>query len=206
MNRHLVIFAKAPRLGRVKSRLAADIGAVEAWRFYRDSFAQVVRRLQRDPRWTCWLAVTGGPTRWPTGVRRREQCTGDLGQRMDGVMRSMPKGPVVIVGADIPDIQPRHIEAAFKKLGSHDAVFGPAADGGYWLVGFRRRPVIPTPFAPVRWSSEHALADTVANFDHRRRCVAFCDVLNDIDDGAALRRWRLTSPASGASIRRNCRA
>ncbi|MBT5110015.1 MAG: DUF2064 domain-containing protein, partial [Rhodospirillaceae bacterium] len=94
-------------------------------------------------------------------------------------------GPVVLVGADIPDIQPRHIEAAFQKLGSHDAVFGPAADGGYWLVGFRRRPVTPSPFAPVRWSSEHALADTVANFD-RRHGVAYCNVLRDIDDGAAL--------------------
>jgi uncharacterized protein len=185
MNRHLVIFAKAPRLGRVKSRLSADVGAVAAWRFQRDNLSRIVRRLRYDARWTCWLAVTGEPARWPVGLRRFRQGAGDLGQRMQNVMETLPHGPVVLVGADIPGIQPGHIERAFRKLGSHDVVFGPASDGGYWLVGFRRRPVTPTPFTAVRWSSEHALADTVANLDHRRR-VAYCDELSDVDDGKAL--------------------
>ena len=185
MNRHLVIFAKAPRLGRVKSRLAAEIGAVAAWRFQRDTLSCVVHRLRYDARWTCWLAVTAEPARWPMGVCRFRQSAGDLGLRMQNVMETLPRGPVVLVGADIPDIQPRHIETAFRKLGSHDAVFGPAPDGGYWLVGFRRRPITPTPFSAVRWSSEHALADTVANLGGRGR-VAYCDTLRDVDDGKAL--------------------
>jgi rSAM/selenodomain-associated transferase 1 len=212
----LVILAKAPRLGRVKSRLAADIGAVRAWGFYRNALAQLVRRLRGDPRWNCRLWVDDGAARWPRGVSRHRQVSGDLGQRMAHVMRSAPQGPVVIIGADIPDIRPRHIAAAFRALGSRDVVFGPADDGGYWLVGFRRRPVTPAPFAPVRWSSGHALADTTSNLGNRFS-VAFCDVLGDVDDGAAYHCWRARSGArtsrlnlisqEGAALtRRNCTA
>jgi len=190
----LIILAKAPRLGRVKSRLAADIGGVKAWGFYRNALAQLVRRMRRDPRWTCRLWVDDGAARWPGGISRHRQISGDLGQRMDHVMRTAPMGPVIIIGADIPDVRPRHIAAAFRALESRDVVFGPADDGGYWLVGFRRRPVTPSPFTPVRWSSAHALSDTTSNL-RNRFSVAFCDVLGDVDDGAAYQRWRARSGA-----------
>ncbi|WP_425283593.1 DUF2064 domain-containing protein [Methyloceanibacter stevinii] len=52
----------------------------------------------------------------------------------------MPPGPVVLVGSDIPRISRAHIAEAFRLLGNADAVFGPAQDGGYWLVGFKRSP------------------------------------------------------------------
>lgn len=189
MKRYLVIFAKAPRLGLAKRRLAADIGLVAAARFQRNALERTVRRLASDSRWETWLATTGGPTRWPTGVRRVRQPGGDLGQRMGRTIRAFPPGPVVIIGSDIPDIMPTHIAGAFNALGGQDAVFGPADDGGYWLVGLRRRPVQPDLFSPVRWSTRHALADTVANlgnrFDH-----ALLETLVDIDDAAALQRWR----------------
>lgn len=189
MKKRLVIFAKAPRLGQVKSRLAADIGMVDAWRFQKNALAQTVRRLAYDARWECWLAVTGGPVQWPQGVRRINQPSGDLGQRMGRVMRAFGPGPVIIIGSDVPDIFPHHIDAAFKVLGRRDAVFGPADDGGYWLVGLRRRPAHPDLFAPVRWSTSHALADTIANlgdrYDHE-----LIDTLIDVDDAASLRRWQ----------------
>ncbi len=105
---------------------------------------------------------------------------------MANVARELPPGPVVIVGSDIPDIAPNHIAKAFRALGDNDAVFGPATDGGYWLVGLRRRPRFLDPFAGVRWSSVHALADTLANLAGRR--VAFVDLLSDVDDGDSLRR------------------
>ena len=88
---------------------------------------------------------------------------------MDRVMKTMPPGPVVLIGADIPDIRPCHIKNAFKILGAHDTVFGPAEDGGYWLVGQRRRPRILSLFADVRWSSPHALADTLKNIPDTAR-------------------------------------
>lgn len=185
----LLIFARAPHLGAAKRRLARDIGAVAAQRFYVRTMSTIVRRLGRDRRWRTVLAVTGGPARWPEGVARIEQARGSLGRRMDRAIRSMPPGPVVLVGSDIPDLAPRHVAAAFHALGDHDAVFGPATDGGYWLVGLRRRPFQPRLDGPVRWSSRHALADTVRLFDGRLR-VALIETLVDIDDGAALARWR----------------
>ena len=182
MKQRLIVFARAPRLGQGKRRLAAGRGALAAWRFQRWALARVLARLARDRRWECWLAVTGGPARWPHGVRRMTQSRGDLGQRMGQAMQALGPGPVVLVGADIPDIAPRHIQAAFRALACGNAVFGPAKDGGFWLAGLRGRQ--PALFQNVRWSSRHALADTLANLGPRRRS-ALLEMLADIDDAAA---------------------
>lgn len=189
--RHLILFVKAPRLGRVKSRLARDIGRVGAWAFYRRQLTARVRDLARDRRWTFWLAVT--PDRavfdgglWPGRTRRLSQGGGDLGDRMLRTMAVLPPGPVVLIGADIPGVTPARIARAFRALGAHDAVFGPAADGGFWLVGLRRRPRLIDPFKGVRWSTDTALADTLANLKGAR--VARVDTLEDVDDGAAYAR------------------
>ena len=72
---------------------------------------------------------------------------------------------MVIIGSDIPNIERADIANAFHQLGRHDAVFGPAPDGGYWLVGQSRRRTVLQMFDNVRWSSEHALADTMANLE-----------------------------------------
>ncbi len=207
--RHMVVFARAPRLGTVKRRLAADIGAVAALRFYRATLAATLRRLGRDPRWTTWLAVTpdaavtrdagwlrwlgaGIGFEWPiTAVHVRPQGPGGLGERMDRCFAAapagLPPGPVVIVGSDIPDVRPHHVAAAFRALGRAPLVFGPAADGGYWLVGARRCPVPPRGlFDGVRWSSRHALTDTLANAG--RLPALFLETLEDVDDIDAYRR------------------
>ncbi|MBF0247804.1 MAG: glycosyltransferase [Alphaproteobacteria bacterium] len=176
--------AKAPRIGRAKRRLARRIGAVAAWAFYRRTLFAVARRL-RDPRWTCWLAVTpdvSGLTsrQWPARWWIVAQGGGDLGARMLRPMRLLPPGPVVVIGSDIPDIRPDHIAAAFMALGENDWVFGPAVDGGYWLVGAKRRPRLFDPFRNARWSSEHALADTLANLPDGTT-VGFVETLGDVD-------------------------
>ncbi|MBS29307.1 MAG: hypothetical protein CL566_10375 [Alphaproteobacteria bacterium] len=194
---HLVVFARAPRRGVVKRRLAADIGADAALAFYRRNFADVLRRLGGDPRWQTWLSVTpdGDAARaglWPPvpGVRLIAQGGGDLGARMARPLIEMPPGPVAIVGTDIPDIAPRHIADAFAALGTNEMVFGPATDGGYWLVGARRRPRVPHGlFGNVRWSTEHALADTLACLPGDFR-TAMLETLDDVDDGVAWRAWR----------------
>lgn len=194
LTNHLVIFVKAPRLGAIKSRLAADIGGVAAWQFYRRTATLVVRRLAADKRWICWLAVT--PDRfarhgrlWPRRPRRFAQGRGNLGSRMGRPVRRLPPGPVVIIGSDVPEITSAHIARAFAALGENDAVFGPTPDGGYWLVGLRRRPHTPNLFRGVRWSGPQALADTQANLGPRHR-VVLLDELRDIDEGPDLARWR----------------
>ena len=196
--RHVVLFVKAPRLGAVKRRLAAGVGAAEALAFYRATLATVTRRLGADPRWTLWLAVT--PDRaavaaraWRFGLRRpvalRPQGAGDLGRRMGRMFAALPPGPVVIVGSDIPDLDRRHVAAAFERLAQADLVFGPALDGGYWLIGARGAARRGDLFRGVRWSTGHALADTRANVPRGRR-VALLSELADIDDAAALAGWR----------------
>ena len=104
--------------------------------------------------------------------------------------KGLPPGPVVVIGSDIPDIGSHHIRQAFRVLGRHQFVFGPARDGGYWLVGARRRPVEPSDiFQEVRWSTEHALADTLANL-RPGQAGPLLPVLEDVDDAESWRRWR----------------
>jgi len=185
--------ARAPRLGRVKQRLAADIGALAALRFYRQTTGRLLSRLSQDRRWSTWLALTpdgalrDGPP-WPFKGRLLAQGEGDLGQRMGRLFLGLPPGPVVIVGTDIPDIAAGHIAQAFARLGRKNWVLGPAADGGYWLIGARRRPTIRPPFAAVRWSSPHTLSDTLANLGSNQ--VELLETLADIDHGADLIRWQ----------------
>lgn len=190
----LVLMAKAPRLGRVKTRLARGIGAVAATRFFRRTSLDLLRRLD-DPRWQTVLALSPDISVhetgiWPEAVPRIAQGSGDLGARMGRLMRDLPPGPVVIVGCDIPDVTCGHVARAFAALGDADAVFGPAEDGGYWLVGLRRRPRVPEIFGGVRWSSEHALADTLANVSKAKLRVAMLESLSDIDTAEDFARWR----------------
>jgi hypothetical protein len=187
MQRHLVLFLRAPMLGVGKTRLVRDIGAVAALRFERQMRALLLRRLAHDRRWRLRVAVTPDRARLPAAVVTVGQGGGDLGERMRWALAAPPPGPVVLVGADIPGLRPAHIAAAFHLLGRHDLVFGPAADGGFWLVGARRRPRLPPLFGPVRWSGPHALADTLAALP-RNFSVGFVDRLEDVDDGDAYRR------------------
>ncbi len=187
----VILFARAPRLGLVKRRLARGIGARGALRFYAATLAATARGLGRDRRWRTVLSVTPPRARadWrrlaPRGLARLAQPGGDLGQRMERALR--PHRVALVAGSDIPGLCAADIAAAFRALGRADAVFGPAEDGGYWLVGLGpRRPA--RPFAGVRWSTEHTLADTLRNFRGRR--VAFLRRLRDVDtaeDLAALR-------------------
>jgi rSAM/selenodomain-associated transferase 1 len=192
MKRHLVIFARAPQLGRVKRRLAEAIGPLAAVRFYRRTLDRQIRTLSRDRRWTIWLFVTPDQALNHPAWRRgnvRGQGQGDLGQRMKRPFRLLPPGPVVLVGSDIPAMRPQHIARAFAALGRHDLVFGPATDGGFWLVGARRsRPLPHSLFAEVRWSTRHALADTLATVPPGYT-TGVADTLDDVDDADDLRRW-----------------
>jgi hypothetical protein len=151
-----------------------------------------MRRLAGDRRWRLRLAITPDRARraaykWHRGIEVVPQGGGDLGVRMRRVMATAPPGPVVLIGSDIPALSARHIAAAFRCLGRCDLVFGPAADGGFWLVGARRRPRLPPLFGNIRWSSSYTLADTLEELP-RDVSVGFVDTLEDVDDGSSYRR------------------
>jgi uncharacterized protein len=180
-----IVFARAPRLGAVKRRLAREVGDRAALRFHVATLTRLVRVLTADRRYRTFLAATPDSARFrlPVQVRRIPQGNGDLGARMQRAFQRFPHRHVAIIGSDIPDAGAADVRAAFHALGSAQAAFGPAADGGYWLVALSpRRPA--RPFASVRWSSEHALADTLANFTGRR--VALLRTLRDVDTAADL--------------------
>ena len=192
--RRLVIFVKEPVPGRVKTRLGRDMGMTASARWFRHQALRLIGSMARDGRWQTVLAVSpdraGVESRvWPENLSRWPQGRGDLGARMSRVFRDLPPGPVVIVGADIPGITPDLIDSAFRALGDHDAAFGPAEDGGYWLVGLKRARQTPPGFMHgVRWSSDDTFADTIATLPADWH-VARIDPLPDIDTLADLRAW-----------------
>jgi hypothetical protein len=178
----VILFAREPRLGAGKRRLARDIGAVAALNFERLMLARSLRLLGRDRRWRLTLAVT--PDRAARRFGALPQGAGDLGARMRRALAACGPGRRVLVGSDIPGLRAAHIAGAFRVLGRRDVVFGPARDGGFWLAGCRH--IMPD-FGRVRWSSPHALEDALANLP-RRVSAGFAATLDDADDGAAYRQ------------------
>lgn len=190
---------KVPRAGRVKTRLGRDIGMVPAAWWFRHQVTGLLRRVE-DKRWRTVLAVApdveGMQSRvWPAHLPRWPQGRGDLGVRMARMLRLVGPGPACLIGSDIPDVGKPQIAEAFQALGAYDAVFGPANDGGYWLIGLkhpRRQP--PGFLQGVRWSSEHALTDSRATIsDYSIAQVATLRDVDTIDD------LRMTRPGSRAT-------
>jgi rSAM/selenodomain-associated transferase 1 len=182
----VVVFARAPRLGTAKRRLARGIGDRAALRFHAAVLAALLRDLAACRRFDVVLAVTPdrARVRVPRRVRRMPQGRGDLGQRMSRALGRFRR--VALIGCDIPCAGAGDVLAAFRALGAEDAVFGPAIDGGYWLIALGpRRP--GDLFGRTRWSGEHALADTLLQFRHHR--VGFVRTLADVDTVADYRRY-----------------
>ena len=174
----------------MKTRLGADIGMGRAAALFRVMTERTIAEATKGS-WRTTLAIdpasalSGWNAAWPTHLPRIPQGGGDLGERMARVFENAPPGPVVIIGADAPGLRARHLRAAFAALVGADAVFGPAADGGYWLIGLARRRPAPDLFADVRWSSAHALDDTIRTLPAAFR-IAWLETLSDVDTAADL--------------------
>ena len=188
---HLVIMAKAPQAGLVKTRLARETGTAEAVRVYRTVLDETLRNLGGERRWQTWLSVAPDKNAdspfWPSHIPVLEQGSGDLWRRMQRIFNQLPRGPAVIIGSDIPAVHVSDIAEAFKLLGGHDCVIGPAPDGGFWLIGLKRFPRIENVFENVRWSTANARKDTLANLSHLK--VATAKSRSDLDTYDDYRSW-----------------
>jgi rSAM/selenodomain-associated transferase 1 len=139
----LVVMAKNPAPGAVKTRLAARVGAAAAAELYRAFLADLADRFAHGPWQLVWAVTPAGADLTPVighGQRQIEQQGSDLGERMLGCFsRLTAEGAerVVMIGADVPHIGERAVTDAFAALDEFDAVFVPTRDGGYSLVGLR---------------------------------------------------------------------
>ena len=186
----LAIFVKEPNPGSVKTRLAKDLGTINATKWYRDESRKTINRLTRDPRWETYLAVspdhTGLLSRvWPEKVKRISQGTGHLGQRMKNIFRQLHPGPTIIIGSDIPGIKPSQITRAVNSIGKCDVYIAPSPDGGFWLIGLKGKRSLPSKaFENVRWSTEYAMEDTINSLG--RISLGIGEEMSDVDTLADL--------------------
>ncbi len=183
----LVIFVKAPLIGRAKTRLAADIGRVHAWRVYRRMTAEILRKVKSD-KWETILAVTPGRLAYAIplwdGFEQYAQVSGSLTPRLAQAFDR--PGKTVVIGSDCPQVSRVDIDQAFSAISPRRTVFGPATDGGFWLMG-AMGPLPDFVFENVRWSTEHTLADITRNFGIPPVRLR---PLTDVDNLAALKAAR----------------
>ncbi|WP_300395689.1 TIGR04282 family arsenosugar biosynthesis glycosyltransferase [Henriciella sp.] len=184
----LLIFTKPPRIGVSKTRLAKDVGRAEARRIAHYTTAKTMQAV-KGLGWACELHIE--PARavgetlgglWPAHIAHMPQGRGDLGDRMGKAMENAPPGPVIFIGTDAPGIGQHHLLRAARDLRHDGAVFGPAADGGFWLLGLSQSLRDRRVFEGVRWSGPHAMEDVWSNLPSRAH-VSLLPQLIDIDTG-----------------------
>jgi len=203
----LLIFAKAPVPGRVKTRLAGQLGTRGAAALYQKLLRRTVRiaynaRLCPIELWCAPDARHGffAACRQEYGVTLRRQCAGDLGRRMNRALnQTLAAGhPAVLIGGDCASLGETELRTAFGLLAAgHEAVLGPAADGGYVLVGLNRP--CPALFRDIAWSTPTVLAATRRRL--RRAGMNWAELPPgwDVDTPADLRRLRQSSSPAAQS-------
>jgi len=164
----LAVFLKAPRPGTVKTRLVPALGEAGAARLYR-ALAEVVVAATRPRAGEYDRLLFFAPAEaraemeaWLPGEIWIAQEGTDLGARMSAAFAEAFRrgaGRVVLVGSDVPALSRGDVLTALASLPEHDVVLGPAADGGYYLVGLRRP--IPVLFTGMAWSTAGVFAATM---------------------------------------------
>lgn len=193
----LCLFARAPELGRVKRRLAADLGPQAALDAHERLVREALQRLAGVPGLNTELWLAGSPAaalqRWPEAgdLPLRCQCGGDLGARMLHALRDSLQrdARALVVGTDCPSIDGAYVQGAAAALAHADVVLGPAEDGGYGLIGARRAVTeqLDSLFRDMPWGTDRVRHVTL------ERCAAAgmrCVELERIWDVDTLADWR----------------
>ena len=190
----LLIFAKPPRIGISKTRLAKGLGAAQARRIATLTLARTLSAARASGLRTLVCVAPDTMVRDTKaahvfgGFDLAPQGRGGLTERLTRAFGAASLGPVLFIGADAPDISAARLRGAVRRLRSHDAVFGPARDGGFWLFGLHKGPRTLAPFAGVRWSGPHAMEDVWSRLPAQSR-IGLLDVLIDIDEAGDWTDW-----------------
>lgn len=181
----VLLFAKAPRPGAVKTRLARVVGVDRAARIYRAMGRQVVRQVRAHFPLTVWYTPPDAEPEmrdWLGDLVFRAQPEGDLGHRLAAAFAAHfteGDGPVIAIGADAPGVDAATVQAAVQALESCDVVLGPAQDGGYYLIGLcQPRPEL---FRDVPWSTKRVLETTRRRAEAAGLETALLAPLADVD-------------------------
>lgn len=199
----LLVFAKAPRPGRVKTRLAAHLGPEAATELYRRMARGIVDAVRPGP-WRTRVLFTPSDARsevtsWlgPEPPELTAQVDGDLGVRMEEAIRTAfgEADRVCVVGTDAPGVDRGRVADAFQRLDEHDLVVGPARDGGYYLLGLRRP--APALFRDIPWSTPTVLERTLQRAAAAGLSVDLLPELVDVDTWDDLVMEPTAKPGAG---------
>lgn len=186
-----MIFARWPQPGMVKTRLARAYGEQGAARIYRRLLDHTLAAV-RDSGLPVELRVTGASCErfeeeFGPGISVHDQGPGDLGERLARV-----EPPALVIGSDLPALSASLLREAAALLASHEAVIGPARDGGYWLIGLRK----PSPwlFTGMPWSTPAVHSETLARMEARGVTPGLLPELADIDEPGDLAGWPEFAP------------
>jgi len=193
----LVIVAKAPVIGQVKTRLCPPLSAAEATELFRCFLVDTVARARTVPDAQICLAFTPADSEalfralLPFPLRYLPQRGNGLGERLVNIFADLLHEGftrVVIMDSDSPTLPTAYLQEAFTLLGDpgNDAVFGPCSDGGYYLVGARA--VHHGLFENITWSTASVLTETRAQARLHQLNVALLPAWYDIDNGADLHK------------------
>ena len=179
----IITFTRNPELGKVKTRLAKTIGNTSALAIYKkllEHTESVLHDLDCDKAVYYSVKIRENDIWDSTTYQKHQQFGDDLGVRMqnafeNGFNKCYQK--IVIVGSDLHDLQPKHINQAFEALDKNDVVIGPAEDGGYYLLGMKK--MHQTVFENKEWGTETVFEDTIKNL--KNESVFLLEHLNDID-------------------------
>jgi uncharacterized protein len=182
MNNQLIIFAKNPILGQVKTRLAATVGNKKALEVYQQLLAHTnkISASINAKKSVYYSEFIEQEDQWKSSIYDKKLQEGDdLGVRMKNAFQQHPKRKAVLIGTDCPGLSATIIDQAFEALSFVDVVIGPAEDGGYYLIGMNQ--LEESLFQDVTWSSSEVLNETVNKINKKKLSFLLLKTLSDVD-------------------------
>jgi rSAM/selenodomain-associated transferase 1 len=179
----LIIFTRNPVLGKVKTRLAKTVGdktALDIYHFLLQKTKEVTEKISCDKK-VYYSEKIIEDDLWDQSIyQKKEQYGNDLGEKMknafsDGFKKNYEK--IIVIGSDLFDLKPSHINEAYKKLNHNNVVIGPALDGGYYLIGLKK--LHPKIFQNKNWGTSSVRKETLKNLE--KVDVHLLPMLNDVD-------------------------